>query len=496
MRIMLINPPVFKPGKYRRILEEKPIETYTMPLGLGYIAAVLENEGYDVKAVDAYNMPWQELQESLTNHSPDIVGISCLTDQRVSVYRLIKMVKSLNKGIKIVLGGFHATIMYEQMLNNFPVDAIVLGEGEYTFLQLVQTWEKSGRLQDVKGIVFLDDGKLVRTEDRELIRDLDAIPFPAYHFFDLDMYAGWELHKRVATALEYGDYYKHRNAAIITSRGCPWNCSFCTVSSIWGRKWRARSAKNIVDEVELLVKKYNCKIIDFVDDIFSLDQKRVIDISEEIIRRKLDILWGFETGVRYVSEEMLNIAAKAGCKFIVFGVESASKKVMKNISGKTDMETTIKAFELTKKAGIATGAFIMVGNPGEDEESINETIKTLRVIKPDVIINQVLMVFPGTELYNRAKNEGFINDGYWLSDLSAPYYEQQNSLQKLVRLQKKLTYYSMNGFSVWARTLRDAIEIYFGIKLTRKGIKKVPKIPQKSLWRYLPANEIETIRNE
>lgn len=496
MRTMLINPPVFYPGKYRRILEEKPLETYSMPLGIGYMASVLEKAGYEVRALDAYQMTWNDLNKTLKDYSPDIVGISCLTDQRASVYRLIRMVKSLNKEIKIVLGGIHATVMYEQILNHFPVDAVVLGEGENPFLHLIKAWKAGKDIEGVKGIAFRRDGKVVKTENQELIKDLDTIPFPAYRFFDLDMYSGWELHTRVATVLGYPNYASYKSAAIITSRGCPWNCSFCSVSAISGQKWRDRTAINVVDEIEMLVNKYNCKIMDFIDDIFSVDQKRVIAISEEIVRRKLDILWGFETGVRYVSEEMLGKAAEAGCRFIMYGVESASKKVMKNVSKKTDVEKIIKAFELTKKAGMATGAFIMVGNPGEDDKSINETMKVLRVIKPDVVVNQILMVFPGTEQYAKAKRSSFIDDKYWLSDLPAPYYEQHHSLQKLVRWHRKISYYNMNRFSIFARTVRDTIEIRYGIRFTRRGIKKIPKIPPKSLWRTHPVDEIQEIRIE
>ena len=159
MKTMLINPPVHNPGKYRRILQETAVDHYTLPFGIGYIAAVLEKERYEVRALDAYQMSWEELQKSLRDYSPDIFGISCLTDQRASVYKAVRMVKEFNKNIKIVLGGTHATLMYEQVLNYFPVDVVVLGEGENTFLQLVKTWEGGGDLGDVKGIAFLNNRK-------------------------------------------------------------------------------------------------------------------------------------------------------------------------------------------------------------------------------------------------------------------------------------------------------------------------------------------------
>ena len=490
MRILLINPPVFDFGRFRRALEEKPIETYTMPIGLGYMAAILLREGFEVRAVDAYQMSWQATERIIKDFAPNVVGISTLTDQRASVYRLIKLVKEMQPEIKVVLGGAHATIMHDQLLRHFPVDAVVLGEGERTMLELVRAWKAGENLQSVKGIALRSNGRVVKTEPQPLIQDLDAIPFPAYQFFDLDMYAGWELHQKVAGALGYRDFDRYRTAALVTSRGCPWNCSFCSVSSTWGRKWRARSARNIVDEIELLVKQYGCRIIDFVDDIFSLDQQRVMDMADDILDRKLDILWGFETGVRHVSETLLQKVAKAGCRFIIYGVESASRDVMKHVSKKTDMEQIIRAFELTRQVGIATGAFLMVGNPGETEASIDETIRILKIIRPDVIVNQILMVFPGTRQYVQAVEEGFIDDRYWLTELPAPYYEKHHTLRKMIRWHRKIAYYPRPRLEIAPRTIRDRIELYCGLNISRQGVRRVPNVPKKSLWRDYPMDAL------
>lgn len=490
MRILLINPPVFDPGRFRRTLEEKPIETYTMPIGLGYLAAILLREGFEVQAVDAYNMSWQAIERMIKDFAPHVVGISVLTDQRASVYRLIALVKEMQPEIKVVLGGAHATIMHDQLLRHFPVDAVVLGEGERTMLELVRAWEAGEDLQSVKGIAMRNNGRVVKTEPRLLIQDLDTIPFPAYQFFDLDMYAGWELHQKVAGALGYRDIDRHRSAALVTSRGCPWNCSFCSVALTWGRKWRARSACNIVDEIEWLVKQYDCRIIDIVDDIFSVDQQRVMEVADEILDRKLDIMWGFETGVRYVSEAMLQKVAKAGCRFIIYGVESASSDVMKHVSKKTGMEHIIRAFELTRQVGIATGAFIMVGNPGETEMSIDKTIRMLKIIRPDVIVNQILMVFPGTRQYAQAVEDGFIDDRYWLTELPAPYYDKHHTLRKMIRWHRKIAYYPQSRLEIAARTIRDGIELYCGLNISRRGVQRVPNVPKKSLWHDYPIDAL------
>ncbi len=481
MKIQLIQPPQFDFGKNRRFLEKGSIATYTMPLGLGYIASMLENEGYEVNIVDAYclNFSWQELDEKIKRFSPDIIGITSLSDQRASCFQLIKLIKSIDPKIKVVLGGPHATLMYEQILQKFPVDAVVIGEGEITMVELIKAWQENRDIDEIMGIAFCKNQKIIKTLPREMILNLDTLLFPAYHLVNLTVYKGWHFIDQIFFLMgkRPPDY---QQAAIITSRGCPGRCSFCSVRKIWGPTWRTRSPQNIVDEIELLYRKYNVDFFVFADDIFSVDQRRVMSICEEMLRRRIKIQWGFQTRVNFVSSQMLSLSAKAGCICILYGVESASENILKNVSKNIKLDDIIKAFEITKNTGIITGAFLMVGNIGENKRSIKETIKLLKIIKPDIIIPQILMITPGTELFETAKSQNFINDNYWLSEIPLPYYTYEHDLYKLLRWYQELGYYNHNRLGRLLRIFRDSIEFKAGIRISRKGVRLTTPVPSAS----------------
>lgn len=477
MRVLLVYPPQYDPGKHRRFLEERPSETYTLPLGLATMAAVLEREGHEVGLIDACRWSWEELERHFRAFYPQVVGISCLSDQRASCFRLARAIKSWNTETKVVLGGAHATLMYDQILRHFPIDAVVLGEGEQTLLELVAAWEGGSGPGEVRGVAFLDGRQVSLTPARPLLSDLDTLPFPAYHLLEIDSYKSWGLLEAWGHKLAQGE----REAYIIGSRGCPWRCSFCSTSRVWGGKWRARSARNVVDEMEWLHRQYGCRFFVFLDDIFSLDGKRVLEVCEEILRRRLKVLWAFETRVNVVSGEMLSKAAEAGCILIFYGIESGSETVLKTIRKGIGLEQTVAAFELTRAAGIHLGAFVMVGNPGETEQSVDATIHLLRLIRPDLVWPQIAMVFPGTDLYEKARAEGFIDDDYWLTSLPAPYYTYENDLRRLVRWHRKVSYFCQGHLRRLTQTLRDALEFRSGVKVTRGGIcrgRVVPPIRQ------------------
>ncbi len=467
MKILLINPPTYNHGKNSRFLEKAPIPTYSMPLGLGYIASFLEKEGYEVSIIDAYvkKYSYEKIGEIIREQKPHVIGITCLSDQRASWFKLISLIRLIDKNIKIVLGGPHPTLMLKQVLTHFRPDAIVIGEGEETMLNLIKTWENKGDLFHVKGIACMKDGEVLITEPRERIKDLDSLPFPAHYMVNLDDYRGWDFIDRLCSMLGLNEAPKY--ASISTSRGCVGNCGYCSAPLIWKRRWTKRSAVNVVDEIEILNRKYGVKFILITDDIFSVNQERVKDICEGILKRNLKLLWGFETAVNFVSQELLALAKRAGCCCILYGVESGSESILSSIYKRINEEEVVKAFEMTKKAGILAGAFLMVGNPGETEKSINATISLLRKIKPDIILPQIAMITPGTKLFDIAKEKGFIDESYWLTDLPFPYYTGERNLETLLRWYKKLFYYKHSKISVFLRTVQD----YFAIKYEHKGSK-------------------------
>lgn len=480
MKILLIYPPFLDKKEYRRYLEKSQSEPYTLPLGLAYIASFMKKAGYnDIDLLDAYakKMNFEQISEYIRKTNPQVIGISCLSDERAITFKLVKLIKSISEKIKIVLGGPHPTLMYEQILMNFPVDVVVIGEGEYTFLELIKAWESRRSLLEVKGIAYRENDNIIETKPRERIKNLDELPFPAYELVNLNNYKLLSFAEEVCKIKGLSKIPNF--AAISSSRGCVGKCNFCSTPGIWKRKWTARSAENIVDEIEMLNKKYNITFFIFTDDIFSVNQKRVIDLSEKILDRKLEIMWGFETSVRFVSLEMLEKAKLAGCSCIFYGIESGSKTILKNITKENRNSMVVKAFELTKKAGILTGAFLMVGNVGENRKSIYETIQLLRVIRPDIIAPQIAMVAPGTGLYKIAKSQNFIDESYWLSDYTFPYYTYEHNLRKLLRWHRKIQNYRKNNISILLHSIRDAVEFNAGIRITKKGVSRVPPAPLK-----------------
>ena len=472
MKTLLINPPPYIPGKNCRFLEKLPTQTYTMPLGLGYIASALESAGHTVSIVDAYakKLTFEKLGEIIKETAPAVIGITCLSDQRASWFKLIDLIHAVDERIKVVLGGAHPSLMPEQVLSRCRPDAIVIGEGDETIVELLRTWEKGGDLSSVKGIAYLANGTAKFTDPRERIQEIDKLRSPAYHLVDISDYKGWDFMSLLSHLLGREEPPKY--ASISTSRGCVGDCGYCSAPLIWKRRWTQKGPIPVVDEMEMLQRQYGIEFIIMTDDIFTVNQKRVIAICDEILRRKLNILWGFETAVNFVSAELLHRAKMAGCCCILYGVESGSSSVLSNISKGINEKEVVNAFRMTREAGIVSGAFLMVGNPGESERSINDTINLLRRIDPEIILPQIAMITPGTQIYHTAQKKGFIDDSYWLTDLQFPYYTCEQNLKTLLRWYRKIFYYKNSDSGILLRTIRDFIEFHTGIRISKKGLSR------------------------
>jgi len=307
-KIALVNPP-------------PPLEAfvhYQNPLiGLAYMAAVLEKNGYEVTVVDCppLNMTYEGLKRKILRLEPDIVGITSVTVTFSSAIQAARVIKESYPQTLIVLGGPHVTVMDEQTLSEQPeVDIVVRGEGEQTMLELVDLTSKSNlkNLGEVAGITFRENGEIIRTQDRPFIQDLDELPYPAYKFFPLRRY------RRFGKLI----------LPIITSRGCSFNCSFCLAPRMAGKKFRARSPKNVVDELEMLRDVYEPDAFTFHDETFTHDKKRVFKICEEMKNRNIGLPWDCSTRVDQVSKDVLVKMRAAKCQLVSFGVESGSQEIL------------------------------------------------------------------------------------------------------------------------------------------------------------------------
>lgn len=386
-------------------------------LGIPYLVSAIRADGpYDIQVLDYFNRPWRETEKStvamLESFQPEVVLISCFTINRIAGCKTAGLVKEYNPSVKVVMGGFHPSFMYRQILTHYPVDAVCIGEGEQTVVELLQAYKAKVSVAGVRGIAYKKDGVIVQTGKRSFIKELDTIPFPAHDV--------------------YSDYIKkNKQGNIISSRGCPFGCQFCSTTEFWGRKWRERSVKNVVDEIEMLVKNYSVEHINFMDDEFTLNRIRAIGISREIIKRSLKIDWICSTRVSSVDRELLDWMKSSGCKHVALGVESGSPKILESTGKKITVEQIIKGFELLREYGLSRGVFLMVGNPGENRSTVRETIRLVKRLRLEVDSVAVAEIYPGSRLYEMAKSKRFITDDYWLAENPPPFYTVEQSAEKL-----------------------------------------------------------------
>lgn len=396
MKVVLINPPMLK-AEVTQVLGIK-----TPPMGLAYLAATLEAEGYQPKIIDAnaFELNFAELRKELEKESPDVVCVTAITPMINEAVASIKVAKSLCPDVITVLGGPHVTFCPLETFEDCPeLDVICLGEGEETLNEIIHTIEKRGSFENVKGIIYQKNKQFYKTEPRPLIKDLDELPFPARHLLPMHRY----------TVL--GQNYPLLN--IVSSRGCPFSCSFCSSSRIYGKSYRARTANNIVDEIEQAINKYKTRSVEFSDDTFTLNRKRVEEICEEITRRKLDISWACSSRANLVTKDLIYKMKKAGCHLIFFGIESGSQRILKLMKKDETPNQMIRAVKVTKDAGIETLGSFILGYPDETRSDLLGTIEFAKKIGIDFAEFSIATPYPGTELFETAMKKKLLLTKEW-----------------------------------------------------------------------------------
>lgn len=394
-KIVFVDPPMTAEKQAGSL---KDVANIIPSLGIGYVAAVLEKHGYEPKIIDnrIQYTEYEQLSQKLRELNPDVIAFTSTILAIDACTALAKKLKNDFPDKLFVLGGPHITSLPKQTMENKVFDLGVLGEGEYTFLDLMRELEKpKPDLGKVKGLVFRKARKLVFTEPRPFVENLDELPFPALHLYPpLNKY-----HPVPAS------YKKLPFVHIMSSRGCPYQCIFCD-RTVFGNRFRARSAKNVADEIEHLIKDFGIKEFKFFDDMFSLDQQRVMDICNELERRKIHLPWSCTTRVDRVSEELIKRMAEAGCWQIAFGLESGSQKILDKMKKGIKLEQSRKAVKWCQKYGIDVRAFFVLGMPGETKETIRETVQFAKDLGLDMPTFYTLMIYPGNELFHIVHKEG------------------------------------------------------------------------------------------
>jgi anaerobic magnesium-protoporphyrin IX monomethyl ester cyclase len=430
------------------------------PLGVMYVAAYAEQHtDYNVEILDmlAESTSYNELETEVRKRQPEIVGITATTFTLIDVMIAARIVKSVDRGIKVVLGGPHVHIYPEETIRLPEVDYLVLGEGEIPFTELLQNINNPGALKEVKGIVFKNNGKIINTGPRELNNELDTLPFPARHLTKINKYSSLLAKGGLVTTM-------------ITSRGCPYKCSFCYRPHL-GKRFRARSAANVVDEMEQCVNM-GIKEILVYDDTFTIDRRRVMDICNLILKRGLNIIWDIRTRVDIVDREMLESLKAAGCGRIHYGIESADPEILKVLQKGVTLPQVESAFKMTKEAGISTLAYFMFGSPTETREQMLNTINFAKRLDPDYCHFSVLTPFPATPIYLMGLEKGIFKD-YWrefatnpTKDFKPKPWEENLSQDELAQLLK----YAYRSFYIRPRyVLKQMLKVRSASEFMRKA---------------------------
>ena len=397
-----------------------------IPLGLGYLAAVLEKNHYPVDVIDcqALKLTHEEFKSEISKRQPNIVGMTSTTLTYKSALQIAKTAKKTHPNCLTILGGSHATFWDDNALQECPhLDIVVRKEGENTMLELAQRIEAGKDYYDVLGITCRKNGKIIKNPDRPYIENLDELPFPAHHLFPLR-----HLQK-------YGKVI----FPLSTSRGCTFWCNFCSAVRMFGRRYRMRSPESVADELEFLNKKYGAQQFTFYDDAFTVNQSRVKKICEEIQNRKLKIAWDCETRVDMVTKDLLLDMTKAGCPAVSFGIETGSERVIDAMGKRLTLEKTKNAFRIAKESGLMTIASVILGFPDETPESALETIKFVEEIKPDDVGYYIATPYPGTPMYDYVKEMGWLKiDDFDRYDTATPTFETPTlSMTELREIREK-----------------------------------------------------------
>ena len=467
MKILLMRPPF----ACLRGAGQSP----SFPIGIGSIAAVLEQNGFEVKIYHPDNLVikqeryftdekaifesrsmsqkkyisaleddehqmWQEIRRTLQGYQPDVVGISVLSPEVGSALKVSSLCKASRRDCKVVWGGVHPTFLADDCLKNPEVDFVVRGEGEYTMLELCQNLRSPDELLPIKGLSFRSNNSILHNTRRELIKDLNELPFPARHL-----------------VLYPEAFDKKAMGSIMTSRGCPWRCGFCSSRRLWDKKARFRSPESIFKEIRKVVEDFKIKHFMFWDDAFTINREIIIKYCRTLINSGIGIAWRTATKADLVDDEILSLMKRAGCVHLDIGIETGSPRIHEVIKKDVNVEQAKRAVKLIKKNNIASGAFFMAGFPQENPDDLRQTFDLMKEIKTTRMVFNVFDPMPGSDLFDTCvrmglipKNVNWDNFPYWPD----AHYAKNLSAKEFTNI--------ANEMGAWAFRYNNSFRARFG----------------------------------
>lgn len=403
MKIALLYPPPWKitaPGEAADYGREGPPPEYRhgdldpdfhqTPYGLFTLGAQAIRAGHLVKVLNLSGFAWSRVEEVLAALDADLFGMSCWTSNRRGVAYLAEAIKRHHPAAHVVVGGPHATPLAKEMLaHHAEIDTVITGEGEETFMELVRRLERGETARGIAGSWFRDGQRIEHAGERANIRNLDDLACP-HDYFDTHI--------------------------VMTSRGCPWQCTFCGAETTWGRGFRGRSVPSVLDALEQAVGRASVKMIQIKDDTFTTNRKRVIELCRGIRERQLNFVWSCDTRVDVLGDELLYEMRLAGCQRLSLGVESGSPKILEAIDKRITVDEILESTALAKKHGIQLRFYMMLGNRGETAETFEQTLDFLERARPHQYIFSCLSIYPGTVDFHDAERLGIVDREVFFSE--------------------------------------------------------------------------------
>jgi anaerobic magnesium-protoporphyrin IX monomethyl ester cyclase len=444
-RVLLVNPAINGKEKYGKLASM--LLTPSVPFSIISLGSFLEKHSVEVRLFDEQIelLNEQKLQTLINDFKPGIIGLSCTTAGIYRAHEIAKNIKEISREIKVVMGNIHPTVMPDETLGDCNVDLVVRQEGEITFLEYILALDHSGSYGNIVGLSYRENGKAIHNPDRAYVKKLDFFPK-----------LNWDL--LVETKGNYSIEW------VLSSRGCPYHCIFCSARSVSGFHYRMNSPNRVLEEVETVVQAYGKRFFSFADDNFVVNKKRTRQICEMLIERGYSnhVKWLCQTRADAVNENILELMRKAGCEYISFGIETGTQRMLDLIRKNVKIETIAKAVRMAHATGIKTRGSFMLGLPAETREDSLATIKFALELPLDAAKFNMAVPYPGTKLLAIAMLEGFqvtndwskLNTAAGLGNSQAFYIPQGRTIKELAKLQKRahIKFY-MRPKQIW-RTLR------------------------------------------
>jgi len=482
-RLMLIEPPF-----YRLYHDQYCLVKY--PLALGYLSgAVIKNTNWSVQTYNAdfnvnkkvfdpendyisgvgfkrylsslknYSMPiWNEIKNSIQHYNPSVIGISAKTQNFVSASMVARIAKKINPEIKIIVGGVHPTMNGSKVLDCKDIDFLSIGEGENTIVELLNALEKNEDLNSVKGIIFKENGKIIKTKPQSYVENLDSLDFP--------------LSNVPQVLKDFDKYPKEAFGYIFASRGCPYACTFCESKSMWTRKVRYRTPENVVAELKKLYE-FGVRKVNFDDDTFGISKKNIKQINDLMHKEVPNMTYTCETVVQLAKDEnVVKDMKRGGCTATFVGIESGNNEMLKKIKKTQTTDECVQAMKNLRKHGIESHAFIMVGFPDETEDTFKQTMDFIPELNPDGIIFSIFTPYPGSDIYNECKEKGIIE-----GDFDLVLYNHQSPLNCFTKNIPKERFYELRQKAF------KFVDNYNSKAKFRRGISSLYNLGLRITWR-------------